>query len=114
MIVMDGNRECVEFSKVTASKEDLDKLITNIVDAKNGTEAFNAIDKLKKTAKKTTPNREKIIDAIMKYSEQTQFTHLRSLVIPSINEIVEENENQYADFYKAKIVHGDKKKRKLS
>lgn len=107
MTVMDGNVESVEFSKVKSSKEDLDKLIAELFDAKDGVVAFNAIDKLKKTAKKSASTRNKIIDAMMKYSEETELSHLKSLIIPSINEIVHENENQYADFYKAKIERGD-------
>lgn len=107
MTVMDGNVERVEFSKVKYSKEDLDKLIAELFDAKDGVVAFNAIDKLKKIAKKSPSTRNKIIDAMMKYSEETELSHLKSLIIPSINEIVHENENQYADFYKAKIERGD-------
>ena len=107
MSVMDGDRELVEFSIVSSFKDDLERLIEKLFDAKEGTEAFNTIEKLKKTAKKSASTRMTIIDAMMKYSEQTQLSHLKSLIIPSINELVEENENQYADFYKAKIEHGD-------
>ena len=107
MSVMDGNRELVEFSKASSSKENLEKLIAKLFDAKDGTEAFNAIEKLRKTAKKSASTRMMIIDAMMKYSEQTRFSHMKSLIIPSINELVKENENRYADFYKEKIEHGD-------
>ena len=95
------------FSKVSSSKENIDNLIKELFEAKDGTEAFNAIDKLKKTPKRRREKSGVIAEAMMKYSEQTSMTHLRSLIIPSINDIVRENEMQYADYYKAKIEHGD-------
>ena len=107
MTVMEGDTEHVEFSKVSSSKDNLEKLIAKLFDAKDGTEAFNAIEKLKKTAKKNPSARMTIIDAMMKYSEQTSFSHMKSLIIPSINELVDDNENQYAGFYQSKIEHGD-------
>ena len=107
MTVMDGSRECTEFSKVSSSKENTEKLIEQLFDARDETTVFSVIAKLKKAAKKSVSNRTMIIESLMKYSEQTRFTHLKSLVILSINEIVIENEKQYADFYIAKIDHGD-------
>ena len=107
MTVLDGQMECTEFTKVSSSKENIDKLIEQLFEAKDGVSAFTVIDKLKKTAKRSESKRTVIIDGLMKYSEQTQFSHLKSLVIPSINDIVRENEKQYADFYKAKIDYGD-------
>ncbi len=107
MTVLDGQMECTEFTKVSSSKENIDKLIEQLFEAKDGVSAFTVIDKLKKTPKRSESKRTVIIDGLMKYSEQTQFSHLKSLVIPSINDIVRENEKQYADFYKAKIDHGD-------
>ena len=107
MIVMEGNRECVEFSKVSSARENLEKLISKLFEARDGNEAFLAIEKLEKTAKKSETARTKVIDAMMRYSEQTHFSHLKSLIIPSINEIVRENETRYAGFYEAKIEHGD-------
>ncbi len=107
MTVMEGKKEHVEFSKVSSSKANLEMLISKLFEANDGSEVFNAIDKLVKTAKKSETARVKIIDALMGFSEETQLSHLRSLVIPSINEIVKENENQYGEYYKAKIEHGD-------
>ncbi len=107
MTVLDGQMECTEFTKVSSSKENIDKLIEQLFEAKDGVLAFTVIDKLKKTPKRSESKRTVIIDGLMKYSEQTQFSHLKSLVIPSINDIVRENEKQYADFYKAKIDYGD-------
>ena len=107
MTVMDGVRECTEFSKISSSRENTEKLIEQLFDAKDGMEAFAVIDKLKRAANKSVSNRTVIIENIMKYSEQTHLSHLKSLVIPSINEIVKESENQYAGFYKSKIEHGD-------
>ena len=107
MIVLDGERECTEFSKVSASKDNIEQLLGQLFEAKDGVAAFEVIDKLKRAAKKSTSKRTAIIEGMMKYSEETPFSHLKSLVIPSINDIVNENENQYADYYKAKIKNGD-------
>jgi|GEM_PF-668101 hypothetical protein len=107
MTVLERNRECVEFSKVSSSKENIERLIAELFEAKDGTEAFNAIDKLKKTAKKRESVRAEITDALMKFSKETQFSHLKSLVIPTINDIVYEGERKYEEFYKTKIEQGD-------
>ena len=66
MTVLDGNRECVEFSKVSSSNVNLEKLIAKLFEANDCTEIFNTIDKLKITAKKSEAARNKIIDAMMK------------------------------------------------
>jgi len=107
MTVLDGERECVEFTKVSSSKDNIDKLIAELFEAKDGAKAYTAIDKLRKTAKKRASTKSAITDALMRFSEETQFSHLKSLVIPSINDIVDEGERQYEAFYKAKIEHGD-------
>ena len=108
MTVMDGDRECLEFSKVSSSKVNVDELIAKLFNSQDGIEAFSVIEKLMKIAQKSAPARTNIVEAMMKYSDQTHFSHMKSLIIPSINDLVKENEKQYAEFYKSKIEHGDK------
>ena len=107
MTVLEGERECVEYSKVSSSKENIDKLIAELFESTDGSKAYNAIDKLRKTAKNRASTKREITDALMRFSEDTQFSHLKSLVIPVINDIVNEGEKQYEAFYKAKIELGD-------
>ena len=107
MTVIEGDHELLEFSKVSSSNANVEELIGKLFEAKDGEKAFNAIDKLEKAAKKNEAKRACIIEAMMKYSEETSMTHLRSLIIPTINDLVKENEIRYADYYREKIQHGN-------
>ena len=107
MVVMEGERECIEFSKVTSSKENVNKLIEKLNEAQDGSAALDTIEKLKKAAKKGESNRKLIIEAIINYTKQTQLSHLRPFFICGINDIVKEDENQYEEYYKSIIERGD-------
>ena len=107
MTVTAGGMEYVEFAKVSVSKGNIDKLIENLFETADGGVAFEAIEKLKKAAKKSEAKRPSVIEAMMKYSDQTNLSHMKSLIIPTINRLVKENEFQYENFYKSKIENGD-------
>lgn len=107
MVVAEGERELLEFSKVLSSKENIDQLFKQLYDADDGSSAYAIIDKVKKIASKNEEKRNFIIENLMKYSNETPMNHLKSLTVTDINKLVKENETQYADFFISKIESGD-------
>lgn len=107
MIVMEGDRELLEFSKESSSKENIDKIVEQLFSAKDGSAASDIVEKLMKIAKKDNNKRTAIIEVLMKYSDETFMKHIGSFVVSDINELVNENETEYEGFYKSKIETGD-------
>lgn len=79
----------------------VEKNIKKLFEAKDGSTACAAMDLLKKKA--SADNRKQIIEALMKYSIETEMDHLKSLTLIWINNLIEEDEKQYADYYINKI-----------
>jgi len=107
MIVMEGDKELLEYSKLSSSKDNVDQLFKLLLEAKDGSAAYAAIDKIKKIALKSEDKRSFIVGNLMKYSNETSMDHLKSLTVIDINGLVKTGESQYADFFKSKIESSD-------
>lgn len=107
MIVMEGDKELLEYSKVSSSKENLDQLFKQLFDAEDGSSAYAVIDKVKKIASKNEEKRSFIIENLMRYSNETSMDSLKSLIVTDVNRLVKKNETQYADYFISKIESGD-------
>lgn len=107
MIVMEGTIEHLEYSKVSTSKDNIDQLINRLLIAQDVDEVDSVIGRLKRIAHKNTEKRHTIIEALMKFSMETNMLAMSAFTIIDINEIVKENDIQYAPFYKSKIKSGN-------
>lgn len=107
MVVMEGDNELLEYSKVSSSKDNLDQLFKQLFEAKDGSAAYAIIDKIKKIASKNEEKRSFIVENLMKYSNETSMNHLQSLTVTDINRLVRIGERQYEDFYRNKIESSD-------
>lgn len=73
------------------------KLAVQLKEAEDGLKFHKLLDKLLK--KHTTSDRVAVIEVLIDYAKQGKIPHCRAAVIPKISNLVNEKEENYADFF---------------